>query len=242
MAKDTPVSAPPGERLRAARKELGLSQTQLAEAIGVTQSSVAAYESHERLPPLPVLLAIEHRLRINHEWIAKGRGERFTGHAAPQQPVVLATPEQRQRMEDLEGRDAYYAVPYLRDPVAAGRGLVMEEEVVGYCLIHRRVAPKPDALRCVRISGDSMAPTLTDGSIVAVDTTPVPLRNLESHIVCSRTAEGMVVIKRLRVRDRYALLFSDSEDQRTFPPLVLDLTEIEDPVIGQVIWAWVDLR
>jgi phage repressor protein C with HTH and peptisase S24 domain len=105
-----------------------------------------------------------------------------------------------------------------------------------------RVAPRPEALRCVRISGDSMAPTLTDGSIVAVDVSPVPIRALQGRIVCSRTGDGGVVIKRLRLRERYALLFSDNEDQVRHPPIVVDLREVEEPIIGQVIWAWVDLR
>ena len=87
-----------------------------------------------------------------------------------------------------------------------------------------------------------MAPTLTDGSIVAVDITPMPLRSLEGKVVCCRTPDGAVVIKRLRLRNHFALLFSDNENQRLFPPIVVDLREIEDPIIGQIIWAWVDLR
>jgi transcriptional regulator with XRE-family HTH domain len=230
-----------GSRLRQARKQLGLSQTEMAEAIGVTQSSVAAYETGRRDPPKPVLLALEHELGVNHRWVLTGSGQRL-GSARPERPVIVAEPRELEGLRRLEGRDSYYAVPYLRDPAAAGSGLIMDEQVAGYCVIHRRVAPHPERLRCVRISGDSMAPTLTDGSIVAVDIAPVPLRNLEGRIVCCRTAEGSVVIKRLRVRDRFALLFSDNEDQQTFPPIVVDLREVEDPVIGQVIWAWVDLR
>lgn len=230
-----------GERLRSVRAELGLNQSDLAEEVGITQSSVAAYESDKRPPPLPVLLALEHQLRINHEWVLEGEGERFTG-VRPARPLIVTSPEELRSLHRLEGEDRYYAVPYLRDPAAAGAGLIMEEQVEGYCIIHQRVAPHPETIRCVRISGDSMAPTLTDGSIVAVDITPIPLRNLQGRIVCSRTHEGGVVIKRLRVRNHFALLFSDNEDQRTFPPIVVDLRELPDPVIGQVIWAWVDLR
>lgn len=213
----------------------------MAQAIGITQSSIAAYEAHRRAIPRPVLLALEHRFRINHEWVLRGVGERLTG-ARPVKPVIATNPKELESLRRLEGEDRYYAVPYLRDPAAAGAGLIMEEQVEGYCVIHQRVAPHPERIRCVRISGDSMAPTLTDGSIVAIDTIPIPLRNLEGRIVCSRTPDGTVVIKRLRVRNHFALLFSDNEDQQTFPPIVLDLREMEDPVIGQVIWAWVDLR
>lgn len=230
-----------GERLRAARRELGLNQSEFAEGVGITQSTVAAYETDRREPPLPVLLALEHRFRVNHEWVLEGSGERFTG-VRPAKPVIVTDRQALKGIRRLEGEDQYYAVPYLRDAAAAGAGLVMEEQVEGYCIIHRRVAPRPETIRCVRISGDSMAPTLTDGSIVAVDITPIPMRALENRIVCSRTGEGTVVIKRLRIRRPYALLFSDNEDQERHPPLIVDLREVEDPIIGQVIWAWVDLR
>ncbi len=230
-----------GARLRAVRHRLGLSQAELAEAVGVSQGTVASYEADRRAPPTPVLLALEHTLNINHRWLLEGAGEPLAG-PRPTRPAIVADPAQLGRLEQLEGQDQYYVVPYLRDPAAAGEGLVMEEQVEGYCVIHRRVAPRPEVIRCVRISGDSMAPTLTDGSIVAVDISPLPMRALEGRIVCCRTGEGAVVIKRLRLRSRYALLFSDNEDQRRYPPIVVDLQEIEEPVIGQVIWAWVDLR
>ncbi len=230
-----------GERLRAVRTELDLNQTEMARAIGLTQASIAAYETNSRRPPLPVLLALEHTLRISHEWVLDGQGSSFV-NAGPARPTIVTSPEELSSIDRLEGHDRYYAVPYLRDPAAAGDGLIMEEQVEGYCVIHERVAPHPESVRCVRVSGDSMAPTLTDGSIVAVDVTPIRLRNLEGRIVCSRTGDGTVVIKRLRVRDRFALLFSDSPDQHTFAPLVVDLREVADPIIGQIIWAWVDLR
>ncbi len=230
-----------GGRLRAVRGELGLNQTELGEAIGVGQSSIAAYESDSRAPPLPVLLALEHRLNINHRWLLEGTGPRIAG-VRPGKPLIVTSRDELTALQRLEGEDQYFLVPYLRDAAAAGQGLIMEEQVEGYCIIHRRVAPRPETIRCVRISGDSMAPTLTDGSIVAVDITPIRLQALEGRIVCARTEERSVVIKRLRLRNHYALLWSDNEDQRRFPPVIVDLRQVEEPVIGQVIWAWVDLR
>ncbi len=230
-----------GERLREVRAELDLSQTKLGEAVGVTQSTIAAYEADERRPPLPFLLALEHQFRVNHEWVLDGTGGRLTG-VRPARPVIVTSQDELRALHRLEGEEQYYAIPYLRDAAAAGSGLVMEEQVEGYCIIHRRVAPRPETIRCVRISGDSMAPTLTDGSIVAVDVTPIRIHALEGKVICCRTADGSVVIKRLRLRNHYALLYSDSEDQLRYPPMIVDLREIEEPIIGQVIWAWVDLR
>lgn len=44
-----------GRLIRRARAEAGLSQSQLAERAGVTQSVVSAYESGRRQPSLPML-------------------------------------------------------------------------------------------------------------------------------------------------------------------------------------------
>ncbi len=229
------------QRLRAVRKKLETSQTDMARQVGISQGTLADYESGRRKPSMPVLLSLEYCFHINHQWVLSGKGDPLRTESTAR-PVITVDEEECARLENLEGRDAYYAVPYLRDAAAAGSGLLMEEEVGGYCIIHKRVAPRPDELRCVRISGSSMEPTLTDGSIVAINTTIKDVPAVTGKIVCARTAEGEVVIKRLRHRGRHVLLYSDNPAQEKYPPIVVDLREVENPVIGQVVWAWVDLR
>jgi SOS-response transcriptional repressor LexA/DNA-binding XRE family transcriptional regulator len=238
-----------GKRLKTARKQLGLSQAAMAAELGLPQSTLADYELDRYAIPHDVCLAIEYKFGINHDWVLTGKGEQFlaaeprTGGAAPVlRPVIVTGKAELERLEQLEGRDRYYAIPYLRDAAAAGTGRIVEDEVEGYCIIHERVAPRPQNLRCVRVSGDSMSPALTDGSIVAVDITRRNPKQLEGRIVCARVSEDEVVLKRLRLRGRYALLFSDNEDQHKYPPIVVDMSERPDLLIGQVVWAWVDLR
>lgn len=233
--------ASPGERLRQARNELGISQAKMAGEVGLAQSTLADYERGHRPPPVSTLLALEYRFRVNHEWVLEGKGRPLKTDMSTR-PVVVTGEDELEALHRLEGRDKYYAVPYLADAAAAGQGLVMEEDIEGYCLVHARVAGQPEALRCVRIEGDSMEPGLTDGSIVAVDTRVKELEKVRGKIVCARTGEDGVVIKRLRVREPYLLLYSDHPDQEKYSPIVVDLREVEDPLIGQVVWAWVDLR
>ena len=233
--------ASPGDRLRKVRNRLGISQARMAGEVGLAQSTLADYERGRRPPPVSTLLALEYRFRVNHEWILEGTGEPLRTDLSTQ-PVVVAGEDELEELYRLEGHDKYYAVPYLEDAAAAGRGLIMEEDIEGYCLVHSRVATQPDALRCVRIEGQSMSPGLTDGSIVAVDTRMRDLEKTRGKIVCARTGDDGVVIKRLRVREPYLLLYSDHPDQEKYSPIVVDLREVEDPIIGQVVWAWVDLR
>jgi transcriptional regulator with XRE-family HTH domain len=47
-----------GALLRSARTRLGLSQTAFAELLGISQSTLSAYESGRRQPTLPMLLRL----------------------------------------------------------------------------------------------------------------------------------------------------------------------------------------
>ena len=60
------------ERLRQVREEMGLSQAEFGEAIGLTQAGVSKFEMN--MIPLRklVLLAIEHVFNIRGEWLIYG--------------------------------------------------------------------------------------------------------------------------------------------------------------------------
>lgn len=54
-----------GERLIRLRKARGLTQVELAEAIGGTQRSISYYENHASYPPAPALIALAKALRVS---------------------------------------------------------------------------------------------------------------------------------------------------------------------------------
>ncbi len=53
-----------GERLVALRKARGLTQVQLAEAIGSTQRAISYYENEASYPPAPVVMDLAHGLGV----------------------------------------------------------------------------------------------------------------------------------------------------------------------------------
>ena len=55
------------ERLRASRKEKGLTQVQLAKIAGVTRETIGNYESGERTPPLAVANKLADALGVTRE-------------------------------------------------------------------------------------------------------------------------------------------------------------------------------
>lgn len=58
------------ERLRARRKELGLSQAQLATRIGQHQTSVSRYEKVTGNPTLTILFKLAEGLGVTVDWLA----------------------------------------------------------------------------------------------------------------------------------------------------------------------------
>jgi transcriptional regulator with XRE-family HTH domain len=63
------------ERAKDARKELGLSQQQVAKKAGVTQGTIGNIESGERKVPRE-LLAIAKALEVRPQWLKDGTGSR----------------------------------------------------------------------------------------------------------------------------------------------------------------------
>lgn len=66
------------ERIKAVRQELGWSQVQLAEEVGVSQSSIGNIESGFRQRPRE-LVSIAKALRVSAEWLETGKGPKIEG-------------------------------------------------------------------------------------------------------------------------------------------------------------------
>ena len=64
-----------GERIKAVRKYVGLSQEAFARHIGISKRSLVYYEQGEKKPPEKVLRLISHTFGVSYEWLKYGRGE-----------------------------------------------------------------------------------------------------------------------------------------------------------------------
>lgn len=65
------------ERIKQARRALGLTQQAFAERIGMRQNSIALVESGKRNISDQALLSICREFRINETWLRTGDGEMF---------------------------------------------------------------------------------------------------------------------------------------------------------------------
>jgi transcriptional regulator with XRE-family HTH domain len=69
-----------GERIRAERLRLGLTQLDLAKVAGVTKAAISALERGTSKNPRPeTLVSIAARLGVNITWLVNGSGPRLAG-------------------------------------------------------------------------------------------------------------------------------------------------------------------
>lgn len=65
-----------GARLEICRHELGLTQTEFAKALGVSQSSYFAYEQGSRGVPVQALAALALQYGLSLDWVVLGIGQK----------------------------------------------------------------------------------------------------------------------------------------------------------------------
>lgn len=136
--------------------------------------------------------------------------------------------------------DDYFAVPLVEGRAAAGFGGVVWDRVKSLVWVYRPELGNRRNLVAVRVAGDSMEPTVPDGSIVIVDRDRWMPEGKRRFVWALRTAEGDTVIKRLHKVNGGLLILSDNF--MNYPPEPAWTAELEKLVIGRVIWMWHSLE
>lgn len=84
---------PPGYRLRNLRKDKGMTQTQFASLIGISQTFLSDLENNNSLMTEVVLNSIEYKIGVNKEWVKTGKGGKFLYLVSSDREGVVSEPE-----------------------------------------------------------------------------------------------------------------------------------------------------
>lgn len=179
-----------GQRLRERRKELGISQGELARALGVSVSAVSNYESGQNAMREDVLLRLFQVLDVEPNYLYQDAfsGRSFTCSAEEQALVrkyrsLRGTGRQAIRslaealgvyQAELEGEappEEIRQIPLYRSPAAAGYAAPVFGEDFDYTDVTGDVPAGAEF--GVRIQGDSMEPYIPDGSVAYVNRDPL---------------------------------------------------------------------
>ncbi|CAK9885548.1 MAG: HTH-type transcriptional regulator PrtR [Candidatus Erwinia impunctatus] len=233
------------ERLNAAMKTAGFTQASLAEAVGMAQPSVWKLTSGMTRHPRK-LHDIAKVLNVSAEWLSSGEGlmrplppneSKIEGSNI--RPSTLTAKVWEEIEEQSVVQDEFVEIPLLNVALAAGDGSCDVEESSELALIFRRYYLKkmgvPEkAARLVRVSGQSMEPTLNDGDMVGVNTQDITIRDGKTYAICQADL--------LRVKTLIALpdsVIIRSLNREEYPDEVLSREDFHRNVrvIGKVFWS-----
>lgn len=216
------------ERLKLARSELGLKQEELAAQSGV---SSRAYQGYEAGRSVPGGEAIEGFVRagINANWLLTGEGP------------MLRTPATEEPAQS-HASTGYVAIPLFNEVrAAAGPGALNGQvENPDDALMFKadwirfELGARPEDLNLIRVSGDSMEPTLRAGDVVLIDHRA--RRPDREGIYILRLGE-MLLVKRLQALP--GGLVRVVSDNPAFAPWEISLEKIgsDMSIIGRVVWS-----
>ena len=231
-------------------KEASGSSTdqELADKLGIVRQNITSARKNNKVPDRWVSLACI-KYGYFHKWIYKGEGPKNLQDlndtfADRLRPIWAGVKAQAQG-------DEYLSVPLCDGKVQAGEegGVLFDQVVDVYPFKQSWVEARfgkgdkhRDALFLVRVRGDSMVPTISQGELVLVDTHEnerLSITNGKIYLV--RMPDGHVTIKRLvGYKTDLSYKIMAISDNPGNPPFEFDLDPgraLQWHVLGRVRWA-----
>ncbi len=200
------------DKLKQLRNNSEKTQADFAKTLGIGLSTYQNYERGERDIPSNVIETIITTFKIKPEWLFSDAAEQIT---------TIETTKQ----------EMYLEIPVVSGRIAAGQGFSPDCTIETYLSFRAdwvRQKGSPETMSLIRVSGDSMEPTLSHGDVVLIDHS----RNyIDSFGVYAISIDDHIMIKRLMLIGDKIHIVSDNSK---YPPLVLQADEVT--INGKAIW------
>jgi len=220
------------DRLNEAMIRAGISNADLARAVGVSRQAVTYWKSGRSVPSSAVAKQVADALRVDPVWLMTGAGVSPEGGNVGEFVPEDAPPP------------GYVAIKQFRLKFAAGTGgepdweEVHDSETVWYqASFFRKRGINPKRCKRACVIGDSMSPLLEDGDSILFeeerDFRPGVVQIADGAIYCL-SVDGALKVKRLsRTRKGIVLI---SENAAKYPPDEYEGEDVERiRIYGRVI-------
>jgi SOS-response transcriptional repressor LexA len=219
-----PASA---KAIRDLRLRLKLSQSDLGARIGFSAMTISRWERGVQEPPSHGYIGLGNLSRDATCWNFWERAglrsedvlrvlpipKRVTQTSAPHDIEIVTAGSGSQRVEE---KVQLVAIPLLK-VVVAGYGeksdnlpLLADAPVENMIAAPRDWCPNPSFTSCLRVCGNSMAPLIQDGFVVAVDSCDTELSKLHGKVVIAWHKDKGLTISRFRRYDHTDVLQSEN--------------------------------
>lgn len=191
------------DRLVLFRVQRQMTQDELALSLGVSRATVGHIESGARTPSKSFLVKLSDTYGINADWLLNGHGEmqRQSGPGFGPDDLRIEPPIPGKPLGgDLTiGGTSFALVRRFDLAVSAGNGLVPASDDATDRFAFpvewlRRLGVVGDLAALVPVQGDSMAPTIPDGSLVLIDARE---NTVSAAGIYAFTLDGEAFVKRL---------------------------------------------
>lgn len=194
------------QRISKLRNQLGLSQKEFAEKIGITQGAMSQLESGKSTLSLQTIFNINQAFGIDCNWLVLGEG-----HAAQKSATSTQISSMPELHSDKNKHFNWLAelnlIPLVKEEAHAGYiDQCQDQDYVESLDVYRIPGFESGRYRMFEIEGDSMLPAMHPGEI-AVTELVSDWRSIENGTLCVVISKQGIVAKRI-----YAYL----EDKSTF--------------------------
>jgi SOS-response transcriptional repressor LexA len=234
------------------RQRLDLSQTAFGHRLHSSAMAVSRWERGAQEPPSHSFIEMGNLAGDPQCWYFWGRA------GLRNEDVMRVMPQMRRRLRQAQSHDLeiaragsgqrktveklqLVAIPLLRT-VAASHG----EKGDSIALLHDAPAdnviaapkewcPHPASTSCLRVQGHSMAPTIGDGYIVAVDSSQTDRSKLDGKIVIAWNKDAGLTVSRFRRYDHTETLQPENSQYHS---ITLGNRQNKWKVVAKVLW-WI---
>ena len=231
MLRKTPSSGKPSwaKAIRSLRESLKLNQAEFGSRLGFSAMAVSRWERGAQEPPSHAYIGLGNLAHDSSCWYFWERAGLRSEHVMR----VLPTLERNTRFSKLQNFEIVsagvgpkrqkdkvqlVALPVLK-VVAASPGekgddlhLLSEAPIENMLAAPKDWCPNPAYTSCLRVRGNSMAPMIQDGFVVAVDSSQIDMNSLDGKIVIAWHKDMGLTISRLRLYDHTAVLVPENSE------------------------------
>jgi len=236
------------QRIRHARERAGLNFPELAEAMGLSVSSVWQWESEiagrRTAPSSNNLRKLAGILGVSLEWLGSDESTLEELSASSDKSTTSVHDSSLSHLIRKASRKGYVRLPLMDVAASAGSGTpsspdfpeVLEWINVAEWRVREwlGMVPKEGRVRLLTVRGDSMEPRLKNGDVCAIDT---HCARFEGDGVYLLTIWENLYIKRLQLMTDGLHIISDNAalyKSEIIPPADLDAVRICGRVLGAI--------
>ena len=225
---DYPVDTP-ANRIKYIRKSLDISQKEMAEIMGISQSTLSQVENAKYDVSFESMVKLSEAYNINCNWLVLGIENIFLPRAREERDNAEKDVFKKNRVKKDNNKDDSKGFPLVDADAIAGYIENFDDEVfLGTLEVYRLPGFVNNGDRRIfQVQGDSMQPTFYDEDFLVCDliTEKSDLKNGDLVVVVTKEA---VLVKRLFFYEQDRSFYVLKSDNPDYDSLVVEITKISE--------------